>query len=63
MSRRDDSLLMGDMLEHARLARDAARGRFRAYLDTDRVFHGACERFIEIDLPDLIATLQQPSGD
>ncbi len=48
MSRRDDLLLLADMLEHALLAHDAARGRSRAHLDTDRVFRGACERFIEI---------------
>jgi len=48
MSRRDDLALLRDMLEHARLARDAAHGRSRADLDTDRVFRAACERFIEI---------------
>jgi uncharacterized protein with HEPN domain len=48
MSPRDDELLLRDMLEHARLARDAARGRSRGDLDTDRVFRAACERFIEI---------------
>ena len=48
MSRRDDALSLRDMLEHARLARDAARGRSRSDLDTDRVFRAACERFIEI---------------
>ena len=48
MSRRDDLLLLRDMLEHARLARAAARGRSRADLDADRVFRAACERFVEI---------------
>ena len=48
MSRRDNRLLLQDMLEHARLARDTARDRSRADLDNDRVFRAACERFIEI---------------
>lgn len=48
MSRRDDSLLLRDMLEHARLTSDAAKGRSRADLDSDRVFRAACERLIEI---------------
>lgn len=48
MSRRDDQLLLQDMLEHARLARDAARGRSQENLKDDRVFRAACERFIEI---------------
>jgi len=48
MSRRDDMLLLRDMLEHARLARQAAEGRSRTDLDTDHVFRAACERFVEI---------------
>jgi len=48
MSRRDDALLLEDMLEHARLACNAAKGRKRADLDADRVFRAACERFVEI---------------
>lgn len=48
MSRRNDLLLLADMLEHARLACDAGQGRSRADLETDRVFRAACERFIEI---------------
>ena len=48
MSRRDDVLLLQDMLEHARLACDAAKGRRRADLDADRVFRAACERFVEV---------------
>ena len=48
MSRRDDRLLLQDMLDHARLGRDAAKGRSRAELGQDRVFRAACERFIEI---------------
>ena len=48
MLRRDDALLLQDMLEHARLACNAAKGRGRADLDVDRVFRAACERFVEI---------------
>lgn len=48
MSRRDDRLLLEDMLEHARLACEAAHGRSRADLDSDPVFRAACERFVEI---------------
>jgi uncharacterized protein with HEPN domain len=48
MSRRDDELLLRDMLDHARLARQAAHGRSRADLDKDHIFRAACERFIEI---------------
>lgn len=43
MSRRDDAALLQDMLDHARLARDAAVGRSRDDLDADRVFRAACE--------------------
>ena len=48
MQRRNDELLLRDMLEHACAARDAAQGRSRADLDSDRVFRAACKRFIEI---------------
>ncbi len=48
MSQREDVLLLRDMLEHARLARDAAKGKSRSDLDSDRVFRAACERFVEI---------------
>ena len=48
MSQREDVLLLRDMLEHARLAHDAAKGKFRSDLDSDRVFRAACERFVEI---------------
>ncbi|MCP4592090.1 MAG: DUF86 domain-containing protein [bacterium] len=48
MSRREDILLLQDMLEHARLVRDAASTRSRVDLESDRMFRAACERFIEI---------------
>jgi uncharacterized protein with HEPN domain len=48
MSRRDDALLLRDMLEHTRLACNAATGRGRVDLDADRVFRAACERFVEV---------------
>ena len=48
MSQLDDSLLLRDMLEHARLACDTAEGKSSSDLDSDRVFRAACERFIEI---------------
>lgn len=48
MSRHEDSTLLRDMLEHACLARDAARDRSRSDLDADRVFRAACERLVEI---------------
>ena len=41
MSRRDEVLLLQNMLEHAHLAREAARVRSRADLETDRVFRAA----------------------
>ena len=48
MSRRDDSQLLRDMLDHARLARDTAKGRTRGDFDNDPAFRAACERFVEI---------------
>ena len=48
MSRRDDRLLFQDMLDHARVAIDATRGRHRQDLDSDHIFRAAVERFIEI---------------
>jgi uncharacterized protein with HEPN domain len=48
MSRRDDRLLLQDMLDHAGVAIDATRGRQRAALDNDPIFRAAVERFIEI---------------
>ena len=46
MSQLDDSLLLRDMLEHARLACDTAEGKSSSDLDSDRVFRASCERFI-----------------
>jgi uncharacterized protein with HEPN domain len=48
MSRRDDRLLLQDMLDHARVAIDATRSKQRAALDSDPIFRAAAERFIEI---------------
>lgn len=44
----DDKARLQDMLDHARLARNAAVGRTRSSLDSDPVFRAACERFVEI---------------
>ena len=48
MSQREDTVLLRDMLEHARLARQAVQGKQREDLDRDRVLLAALERFIEI---------------
>ena len=48
MSRHEDKPRLRDMLEHARVACDAAKVRSRGDLDADPVFRAACERFIEI---------------
>ena len=48
MSRRDDRLLLQDMLDHARVAIEATRGKQRDDLDRDPIFRAAVERFIEI---------------
>ncbi len=48
MSQHNDKRRLQDMLDHARLAIDAVRGRSRADLHNDRVFRAACERFVEI---------------
>ncbi len=48
MSQREDTVLLRDMLEHARLARQAVHDRQREDLDRDRVLLAALERFIEI---------------
>ena len=47
MTQHDDALLLRDMLGHARIARDAARRRSRADLDSDRFFLAACKRFVQ----------------
>ncbi len=48
MSQREDTVLLRDMLDHARLARQVVHGREREDLDRDRVLLAALERFIEI---------------
>lgn len=48
MSRRDDDILLMDMLAHAQLATAAAQPRLRHDLDADPIFRAALERFIEI---------------
>lgn len=66
MSQREDVLLLRDMLEHARLARDAAEGKSRSDLDSDRVFRAACERFVEIvgeAASNVSVAFRQSSGD
>ena len=48
MSRRDDSVPMRHMLDHAREVVAMVRGRTRSDLDTDRMFQLALTRLIEI---------------
>lgn len=48
MSRREDSIRLADMLEHARLALDLAKGRPLADYTTDRHSRAAIERYVEI---------------
>ena len=48
MSRRDDETLLRDMLDHARVAFEAAAGRRREELDRDLIFRAGVERFIQI---------------
>src|SRR5438552_17356995 len=47
MSRRDDSVPMRHMLDHAREAVAMVRNRARADLDTDRIFQLAITRLVE----------------
>jgi uncharacterized protein with HEPN domain len=44
----EDDVLLRDMLDHARKAVAAARGRTRTDLDRDDVLAAALERFIEV---------------
>ena len=44
----EDSILLRDMLDHARRATDAIAARSRAELETDPVLAAALERFIEV---------------
>jgi len=48
MRPRDDSVLLGDMLDYARRAVSAIAHRTRADLDDDAVLVGALERFVEV---------------
>lgn len=48
MSRRDDSVPMRHMLDHAREAVTMIRGRERSELDTDRMLQLAVTRVLEI---------------
>jgi len=48
MSRRDDSVPMRHVLDHAREVVTMVRGRTRQNLDTDRMFQLALTRLIEI---------------
>jgi uncharacterized protein with HEPN domain len=44
----EDDVLLRDMLDHARKAVAASKGRARADLDRDEVLAAAFERFIEV---------------
>ncbi len=48
MRPRDDSVLLGDMLDYARRAVAAVAHRTRGDLDDDAVLVGALERFVEV---------------
>ncbi len=48
MSRRDPAVLMKDMLDHAREALEAAQGRSRGDLDTDRMLQVFLTHMVEI---------------
>ena len=48
MRLREDTILLNDMLDYARRAVDAVKGRSREVLDTDAVLVGALERFVEV---------------
>jgi uncharacterized protein with HEPN domain len=48
MSQPDDMMLLRDILGNARLARDSARRRSRADLDSDRFFLVSCKRLVEM---------------
>lgn len=48
MSRRDDTVPMRHMLDHAREIVDMLHGRTRQDLDTDRMFQLALTRLVEI---------------
>jgi uncharacterized protein with HEPN domain len=48
MRRRDDTILLKDMLDYARRAATAVEGASREALGTDAVLAGALERFLEV---------------
>jgi uncharacterized protein with HEPN domain len=48
MTRRDDSISMRQMLDHARQARSMAQGRERSDLEGDLMFQLALARLVEI---------------
>jgi len=48
MRLREDTILLNDMLDYARRAVDAVKGRSREVLDADVVLVGALERFVEV---------------
>lgn len=48
MSRRDETVVLRHMLDHAREAVALAKGRARGDLDTDRTFELALTRLVEI---------------
>lgn len=48
MRPREDTILLNDMLDYARRAVDAVKGRSRETLDADAVLVGALERFVEV---------------
>ena len=48
MRPREDTILLKDMLDYARRAVFALEGQSREVLDTDAVFVGALERFVEV---------------
>jgi uncharacterized protein with HEPN domain len=48
MSHREDETHLRDMLDYARKAVEAIRGRSRADLDHDAILGAALERFVEI---------------
>ncbi len=48
MKRREDDLLLKDMVDHARMAVSAVAGKTRLDLTRDPVLAAALERFIEI---------------
>lgn len=48
MTQPEDDVLLHDMLDDARRAVNATRGRSRADIDTDDILAAALERFVEM---------------